>query len=180
MYAPSGEPSTPNRLPKQRRDSGGDRARPGSSAFAAEPKERSPSRRKIMFVPLPVPFVFQRAAPDLSAWRLKSPLALRSNSGKTCSLLPPTPYPHPPANPTLPAFVTSPPRLGGSVASFLLSFHSFASPGEACPCFPSPPLPQPPRLSPTRLSAGREYSCQLIDPHGDRFLGPLEASVRGR
>ncbi|XP_015226338.1 PREDICTED: POU domain, class 2, transcription factor 2 isoform X6 [Cyprinodon variegatus] len=33
-----------------------------------------------MFVPLPVPFVFQRATPDLSAWRLKSPLALRSNS----------------------------------------------------------------------------------------------------
>ncbi|XP_007550287.1 POU domain, class 2, transcription factor 2 isoform X3 [Poecilia formosa] len=33
-----------------------------------------------MFVPLPVPFVFQRTAPDLSAWRLKSPLALRSNS----------------------------------------------------------------------------------------------------
>lgn len=37
-----------------------------------------------MFVPLPVPFVFQRTAPDLNAWRLKSPLALRSNSGKTC------------------------------------------------------------------------------------------------
>lgn len=36
-----------------------------------------------MFVPLPVPFVFQRTAPDLNAWRLKSPLALRSNSGKT-------------------------------------------------------------------------------------------------
>lgn len=35
-----------------------------------------------MFVPLPVPFVFQRTAPDLNAWRLKSPLALRSNSGK--------------------------------------------------------------------------------------------------
>ncbi|KAF3692109.1 POU domain, class 2, transcription factor 2 [Channa argus] len=34
-----------------------------------------------MFVPLPVPFVFQRTAPDLNAWRLKSPLALRSNSG---------------------------------------------------------------------------------------------------
>ncbi|XP_013766000.1 POU domain, class 2, transcription factor 2 isoform X5 [Pundamilia nyererei] len=33
-----------------------------------------------MFVPLPVPFVFQRATPDLNAWRLKSPLALRSNS----------------------------------------------------------------------------------------------------
>ncbi|XP_029694499.1 POU domain, class 2, transcription factor 2 isoform X1 [Takifugu rubripes] len=33
-----------------------------------------------MFVPLPVPFVFQRTAPDLNAWRLKSPLALRSNS----------------------------------------------------------------------------------------------------
>ncbi|XP_053737575.1 POU domain, class 2, transcription factor 2 [Synchiropus splendidus] len=32
-----------------------------------------------MFVPLPVPFVFQRTAPDLNAWRLKSPLALRSN-----------------------------------------------------------------------------------------------------
>lgn len=36
-----------------------------------------------MFVPLPVPFVFQRTTPDLNAWRLKSPLALRSNSGKT-------------------------------------------------------------------------------------------------
>lgn len=47
-----------------------------------------------MFVPLPVPFVFQRTAPDLNAWRLKSPLALRSNSGKTFfSLLPAT---HPP------------------------------------------------------------------------------------
>ncbi|XP_044064846.1 POU domain, class 2, transcription factor 2 isoform X12 [Siniperca chuatsi] len=33
-----------------------------------------------MFVPLPVPFVFQRTAPDLNAWRLKSPLAPRSNS----------------------------------------------------------------------------------------------------
>ena len=40
-----------------------------------------------MFVPLPVPFVFQRSAPDLNAWRLKSPLALRSNSGKPFSLL---------------------------------------------------------------------------------------------
>lgn len=27
--------------------------------------------------------MFQRTAPDLNAWRLKSPLALRSNSGKT-------------------------------------------------------------------------------------------------
>ncbi|KAL1255058.1 hypothetical protein QQF64_013119 [Cirrhinus molitorella] len=35
-----------------------------------------------MFVPLPVPLVFQRTAPDFSAWRLKSPLPLRSgNSG---------------------------------------------------------------------------------------------------
>ncbi|XP_068614786.1 POU domain, class 2, transcription factor 2 [Brachionichthys hirsutus] len=33
-----------------------------------------------MFVPLPVPFVFQRTAPDLSAWRLKAPPALRSGS----------------------------------------------------------------------------------------------------
>ncbi|XP_029591458.1 POU domain, class 2, transcription factor 2 isoform X6 [Salmo trutta] len=33
-----------------------------------------------MFVPLPVPFVFQRTASDFSAWRLKSPLALRSSS----------------------------------------------------------------------------------------------------
>eukprot|EP00063_Salmo_salar_P034318 XP_014009153.1 PREDICTED: POU domain, class 2, transcription factor 2-like isoform X14 [Salmo salar] len=33
-----------------------------------------------MFVPLPVPFMFQRTAPDLNAWRLKSPLALRSDS----------------------------------------------------------------------------------------------------
>ncbi|KAK1805406.1 hypothetical protein P4O66_019719 [Electrophorus voltai] len=41
-----------------------------------------------MFVPLPVPLVFQRTAPDFSAWRLKSPLALRSSSGKTLLLLP--------------------------------------------------------------------------------------------
>ncbi|XP_019896515.1 POU domain, class 2, transcription factor 2 isoform X3 [Esox lucius] len=33
-----------------------------------------------MFVPLPVPFMFQRTAPDLNAWRLKSTLALRSDS----------------------------------------------------------------------------------------------------
>lgn len=58
-----------------------------------------------MFVPLPVPFVFQRTAPDLNAWRLKSPLALRSNSGKTFIFsflsFPPfllfsSPAPHPP------------------------------------------------------------------------------------
>lgn len=35
-----------------------------------------------MFVPLPVPFVLPRTASDLHAWRLKSPLALRSHSGK--------------------------------------------------------------------------------------------------
>lgn len=40
-----------------------------------------------MFVPLPVPFMFQRTAPDLNAWRLKSPLALRSDSGKTFSVI---------------------------------------------------------------------------------------------
>uniref|UniRef100_A0A8C1VMP9 POU domain protein n=1 Tax=Cyprinus carpio TaxID=7962 RepID=A0A8C1VMP9_CYPCA len=33
-----------------------------------------------MFVPLPVPFVLPRTASDLHAWRLKSPLALRSHS----------------------------------------------------------------------------------------------------
>ncbi|XP_076847288.1 LOW QUALITY PROTEIN: POU domain, class 2, transcription factor 2 [Brachyhypopomus gauderio] len=33
-----------------------------------------------MFVPLPVPFVLPRSASDLHAWRLKSPLALRSRS----------------------------------------------------------------------------------------------------
>ncbi|XP_051526621.1 POU domain, class 2, transcription factor 2-like [Myxocyprinus asiaticus] len=33
-----------------------------------------------MFVPLPVPLVFQRSAPDFSAWRLKSPLPLRSGN----------------------------------------------------------------------------------------------------
>ncbi|XP_028819524.1 POU domain, class 2, transcription factor 2 isoform X2 [Denticeps clupeoides] len=33
-----------------------------------------------MFVPLPVPLVFQRTASDFSAWRLKSPLALRSSN----------------------------------------------------------------------------------------------------
>jgi len=45
--------------------------------------EEKPRRQRIMFVPLPVPLVFQRTAPDFSAWRLKSPLPLRSgNSGK--------------------------------------------------------------------------------------------------
>ncbi|KAJ4930833.1 hypothetical protein JOQ06_025136, partial [Pogonophryne albipinna] len=53
------------------------------------------TRRKIMFVPLPVPFVFQRSAADLAAWRLKSPQALRSNSGKTFSLFF-SPATHPP------------------------------------------------------------------------------------
>lgn len=38
-----------------------------------------------MFVPLPVPFVFQRTASDFSAWRLKSSLAPRSSPGKTLS-----------------------------------------------------------------------------------------------
>ncbi|XP_026875247.1 POU domain, class 2, transcription factor 2 isoform X4 [Electrophorus electricus] len=33
-----------------------------------------------MFVPLPVPFVLPRTVSDLHAWRLKSPLALRSHS----------------------------------------------------------------------------------------------------
>nr|XP_055066581.1 POU domain, class 2, transcription factor 2 isoform X3 [Misgurnus anguillicaudatus] len=33
-----------------------------------------------MFVPLPMPFVLPRTASDLHAWRLKSPLALRSHS----------------------------------------------------------------------------------------------------
>lgn len=37
-----------------------------------------------MFVPLPVPLVLQRAAPDL--WRLKAPLPLRSTHGKSLSL----------------------------------------------------------------------------------------------
>ncbi|XP_051776856.1 POU domain, class 2, transcription factor 2 isoform X9 [Erpetoichthys calabaricus] len=31
-----------------------------------------------MFVPLPVPFVFQRASSEVAAWRLKSPLSLRA------------------------------------------------------------------------------------------------------
>lgn len=46
-----------------------------------------------MFVPLPVPFVFQRTAPELNAWRLKSPLALRSNSGKISFFLLPATHP---------------------------------------------------------------------------------------
>ncbi|KAK2844787.1 hypothetical protein Q5P01_011446 [Channa striata] len=72
------------------------------------------SLRKIMFVPLPVPFVFQRTAPDLNAWRLKSPLALRSNSACASpspgifSLLSPSPsFPSPP----LPAPEPQPPSL---------------------------------------------------------------------
>ncbi|GLD63834.1 POU domain, class 2, transcription factor 1 [Lates japonicus] len=36
-----------------------------------------------MFVPLPVPFVFQRTASDFSAWRLKSSLAPRSSPAQS-------------------------------------------------------------------------------------------------
>lgn len=63
-----------------------------------------------MFVPLPVPFVFQRTAPDLNAWRLKSPLALRSNSGKTFFSSSPSAT-HPPCRPGL-AMQTRPTLLG--------------------------------------------------------------------
>lgn len=71
-----------------------------------------------MFVPLPVPFVFQRTAPDLNAWRLKSPLALRSNSGKTCFyfcvyLPPPSFSSAPPAPP--PCRPASQIRLSGAI-----------------------------------------------------------------
>ncbi|KAJ8005211.1 hypothetical protein DPEC_G00144280 [Dallia pectoralis] len=42
-----------------------------------------------MFVPLPVPFMFQRASPpDLSAWRLKSPSAPRTDSASVSPGLP--------------------------------------------------------------------------------------------
>lgn len=44
--------------------------------------ERPSDRQRTMFVPLPVPFVFQRSASDFSAWRLKSSLAPRSSPGK--------------------------------------------------------------------------------------------------
>lgn len=40
-----------------------------------------------MFVPLPVPFVLPRSASDLHAWHLRSPLALRSHSGKPSSII---------------------------------------------------------------------------------------------
>ncbi|XP_028837053.1 POU domain, class 2, transcription factor 2 isoform X5 [Denticeps clupeoides] len=65
---------------------------PGAPAETRRGAERKSRRRqstgghgacrtpRIMFVPLPVPFVFQRAASDLGAWRLKSPPALRSGS----------------------------------------------------------------------------------------------------
>ncbi|KAK5891860.1 hypothetical protein CesoFtcFv8_012295 [Champsocephalus esox] len=63
-----------------------------------------------MFVPLPVPFVFQRSAADLAAWRLKSPQALRSNSGKTFSLFF-SPATHPPCRSDS-AMQTRPASLG--------------------------------------------------------------------
>lgn len=44
--------------------------------------QRPSERQRTMFVPLPVPFVFQRSASDFSAWRLKSSLAPRSSPGK--------------------------------------------------------------------------------------------------
>lgn len=40
-----------------------------------------------MFVPLPVPLVFQRSSRDFGAWRLKAPLPLRSSSGKSLHTL---------------------------------------------------------------------------------------------
>ncbi|TWW78996.1 hypothetical protein D4764_10G0000260 [Takifugu flavidus] len=94
-----------------------------------------------MFVPLPVPFVFQRTAPDLNAWRLKSPLALRSNSEERSSQL------------LSSSAVLISPRI------FLSRLRPHPSPLLHCLrlCLNL-------RLSPTRLSAGREYSCQLIDP----------------
>ncbi len=76
-----------------------------------------------MFVPLPVPFVFQRTAPDLNAWRLKSPLALRSNSGKT--------------------FFFS------SLFSLLHILHV----GQTQPCRPAPPCSVPMHLQRGELSA---------------------------
>lgn len=48
--------------------------------------KRPSDRQRTMFVPLPVPFVFQRSASDFSAWRLKSSLAPRPSPGK---MLPP-------------------------------------------------------------------------------------------
>ncbi|KAJ1133057.1 hypothetical protein NDU88_011357 [Pleurodeles waltl] len=39
-----------------------------------------------MFVPLPMPFVLQRAASE-NGWRLKSPLGLRAANGKETALL---------------------------------------------------------------------------------------------
>ena len=86
VYTPC-ELSTPNIFAKAvyQRDRGAHRNfRRGQSRFRSclIIRIKTRSRRKIMFVPLPVPFVFQRTAPDLNAWRLKSPLTLRSNSGK--------------------------------------------------------------------------------------------------
>lgn len=92
MYTPNGECcelSIPNISPKlSTRETDEDAEAPEEDRayyrhFCQIIFVKTRSLRKIMFVPLPVPFVFQRTAPDLNAWRLKSPLALRSNSGKT-------------------------------------------------------------------------------------------------
>lgn len=87
-----------------------------------------------MFVPLPVPFVFQRTAPDLTAWRLKSPLALRSNSGKTSFLFsttpPPPAAPPPPPPPTTSsssvhtAVQTRPALLGADALAAAVGAHT--------------------------------------------------------
>lgn len=98
MYTPNGqccELSTPNISPKlSTRETDEDTPAPEEDRayrghFCQIIFVKTRSLRKIMFVPLPVPFVFQRTAPDLSAWRLKSPLALRSSSGKTRFLFSP-------------------------------------------------------------------------------------------
>ncbi|KAK2910054.1 hypothetical protein Q8A73_007769 [Channa argus] len=90
----------------------------------------------------------QRTAPDLNAWRLKSPLALRSNSGKTF-------FSSPCYTSSMSLSHADPPRL----ARFLSRLRPHPSPLLHCLR-----LSLSLRLSPTRLSAGREYSCQLIDP----------------
>ena len=91
-----------------------------------------------MFVPLPVPFVFQRTAPDLNAWRLKSPLALRSNSGKT-------------------SFFFFLPSL--SLFSLLHILHVGQT--RARPCRPAPPL-----HGADALAAGRAVGAHThLDTH---------------
>ncbi|KAL1259303.1 hypothetical protein QQF64_009880 [Cirrhinus molitorella] len=137
-----------------------------------------------MFVPLPVPFVLPRTASDLHAWRLKSPLALRSHSGKAffqsnhplfssnSESSDRARWPNPRIHhvnetspfavfclccsrlPPFPTFQFHFSLVQPTRVNFLRAPHPSVSSSRLCLCL---------RLPRTKLAVSWEYSCQLID-----------------